>query len=258
MRRTARNVVVGLAPADIADQFSVCTLGLAASGCGGVPVSGVLAMQDACAGRLGGEPGWLRTGSGGAAALALSGRHQWLCWRLGDLAEQRGRPAWRRRRLSEPEHRAAGGRCDDVRGAHHQVRYLMRQIRAAGRRRRTMPARGGAGCAWRAAEMTNEVFGTPYGEMPVNVAVPRSRALAGVVVIHDFGGMSQDCGTRPTGWPAKDTWPRRRPVLLGQPAPLPVDHHARDRGEAGRTFDDIDSVRAWQSRPRSSAPARSA
>jgi len=41
--------------------------------------------------------------------------------------------------------------------------------------------------------MSMEMIRTPYGEMPAYVAVPRAAGpWPGVVVVHDWGGMSRD------------------------------------------------------------------
>ena len=41
--------------------------------------------------------------------------------------------------------------------------------------------------------MTDEMIRTPSGQMPAYVATPAAAApWPGVVVVHDFGGMSQD------------------------------------------------------------------
>ena len=43
------------------------------------------------------------------------------------------------------------------------------------------------------AEMTEVMIRTPYGEMPTYVATPSSKGpWPGVVVVHDFTGMSHD------------------------------------------------------------------
>jgi len=81
--------------------------------------------------------------------------------------------------------------------------------------------------------MMDEMIRTPYGQMPAYVAAPPAAGpWPGVVVVHDFARMSHDLRTQADWLAARDTWPPPPTCTTGEPAALPVDDHARDRGES--------------------------
>jgi carboxymethylenebutenolidase len=88
---------------------------------------------------------------------------------------------------------------------------------------------------------------TPDGEMPTQVAVPEGAGpWPGVVVLHDFTGMSADL-RRQTEWLAREGFLAAAPDLYHWGSRLGcLRTIMRDLGRGkGRTFDDIEVVRAW-------------
>ncbi|HVN11808.1 MAG TPA: dienelactone hydrolase family protein [Kineosporiaceae bacterium] len=95
--------------------------------------------------------------------------------------------------------------------------------------------------------MTVETIHTPYGEMPTYVAVPaKAGPWPGVVVVHDFAGMSHDL-RRQADWLAGEGYLAAAPDLYYWGSRLRcLWTIMREISAArGRTFDDIDSVRDW-------------
>jgi carboxymethylenebutenolidase len=97
------------------------------------------------------------------------------------------------------------------------------------------------------AAMTVEVIRTPRGEMPTYVAAPAARdPWPGVVVIHDFCGMSHDLRNQ-ANWLAGEGYLAAAPDLYYRGSRLRClwTIMREIAAGAGRTFDDIDSVRGW-------------
>ena len=98
--------------------------------------------------------------------------------------------------------------------------------------------------------MTDEMIRTPSGQMPAYVAVPPAAGpWPGVVVIHDFAGMSQDLRNQ-ADWLASEGYLAAAPDLYYWGSRLRCLRTIMREIAAGsgRTFDDIDSLRAWLSR----------
>jgi len=95
--------------------------------------------------------------------------------------------------------------------------------------------------------MTDEMIRTAYGEMPVYVAVPPvAGPWPGVVVVHDFAGMSRDLRNQ-ADWLASEGYLAAAPDLYYWGSRLRcLRTIMREIGTGrGRTFDDIDSARGW-------------
>jgi len=100
--------------------------------------------------------------------------------------------------------------------------------------------------------VTDTSIATPYGKMPTYVSVPtRSGPWPGVVVIHDVLGMSRDLRSQ-TDWLAGEGFLAAAPNLFYWGRAFPGGKIAclrtvfRDSlARRGRTFDEIDAVRAW-------------
>jgi carboxymethylenebutenolidase len=95
-----------------------------------------------------------------------------------------------------------------------------------------------------------EVIRTPSGEMPTYVAAPADPGpWPGVVVLHDYAGMSQDLRNQ-ADWMAGEGYLAAAPDLYYRGSrrrclwTIMRDFAAGK----GRTFDDIDAVRGWLAR----------
>ena len=100
------------------------------------------------------------------------------------------------------------------------------------------------------AAMTVEVIRTPHGEMPTYVAAPAAAGLwPGVVVVHDFAGMSHDLRNQ-ADWLAGEGYLAAAPDLYYWGSRLRCLWTIMREIAAGqgRTFDDIDGVRGWLAR----------
>ncbi len=95
--------------------------------------------------------------------------------------------------------------------------------------------------------MAAELIRTPAGEMPAYVAVPTGAPpWPGVVVVHDFGGMSHDLRNQ-ADWLASEGFLAAAPDLYYWGSRLRclwTIIRELNSGK-GRTFDDLDSVRNW-------------
>jgi carboxymethylenebutenolidase len=98
--------------------------------------------------------------------------------------------------------------------------------------------------------MTIEVISAPAGQMPTYVAAPSEPGpWPGMVVLHDYAGMSQDLRNQ-ADWLAGEGylaagpdlyyWGSRRRCLWTIMRDIAAGK--------GRTFDDIDAVRGWLAR----------
>jgi carboxymethylenebutenolidase len=88
---------------------------------------------------------------------------------------------------------------------------------------------------------------TPHGELPVYLAAPAGAGpRPGVVVIHDFSGMSEDLH-RQADWLASEGYLTAAPDLFARGRKLAcLRSMIREAASGqGRTFDDIEAVRAW-------------
>jgi len=97
--------------------------------------------------------------------------------------------------------------------------------------------------------MADEMIRTPLGQMPAYVAVPTAPGpWPGVVVIHDWGGMSQDLRNQ-ADWLASEGYLAAAPDLYywGSRLRCLWTIMREIAASKGRTFDDIDSVRDWLS-----------
>ena len=97
--------------------------------------------------------------------------------------------------------------------------------------------------------MSQETIPTPAGAMPAYVArPPGAGAWPGVVVIHDFTGMSHDLRNQ-ADWLASAGYIAAAPDLYYWGSRLKCLRTIfRELGTGqGRTFDDLDAVRAWLS-----------
>ena len=95
--------------------------------------------------------------------------------------------------------------------------------------------------------MTMEVIDTPGGQMPAYLAVPPAAGpWPGVVVIHDFGGMSRDLRNQ-ADWLAGEGYLAAAPDLYYWGSRLRCLWTIMREIAAGKghTFDDIDSARGW-------------
>jgi carboxymethylenebutenolidase len=98
--------------------------------------------------------------------------------------------------------------------------------------------------------MMDEMIRTPYGQMPAYVAAPPAAGpWPGVVVIHDFAGMSHDLRNQ-ADWLAGEGYLAAAPDLYywGSRLRCLWTIIRELAAGAGRTFDDIDSVRGWLTR----------
>jgi carboxymethylenebutenolidase len=92
-----------------------------------------------------------------------------------------------------------------------------------------------------------EMIRTPRGKMPTYVANPAAEGpCPGVVVVHDWGGMSSDLRNQ-ADWLAGEGYLAAAPDLYYWGSRLRclwpmIREFAAGKG---RTFDDLDSVRAW-------------
>jgi carboxymethylenebutenolidase len=97
--------------------------------------------------------------------------------------------------------------------------------------------------------MADEMIRTPGGQMPAYVAVPPGAGpWPGVVVVHDWGGMSRDLRNQ-ADWLASEGYLATAPELYywGSRVRCLWTIMRDTAAGKGRTFDDIDSARAWLS-----------
>ena len=97
-----------------------------------------------------------------------------------------------------------------------------------------------------AAAMTVEVIRTPHGQMPAYVAAPAAAGpWPGVVVVHDFAGMSHDLRNQ-ADWLASEGYLAAAPDLYYWGSRLRCLWTIMREITAGqgRTFDDIDACGA--------------
>jgi carboxymethylenebutenolidase len=95
--------------------------------------------------------------------------------------------------------------------------------------------------------MTMEAIRTPSGQMPTYVAAPTDPGpWPGVVVVHDWGGMSRDLRNQ-ADWRAGEGYLAAAPDLYywGSRIRCLWTIMREIAARKGRTFDDIDAVRGW-------------